>query len=444
MPQYEKVLIVVFGRMEEKWLELSSWYLIGHWDTIKIKSDRDQRSILCVVGYMLFREKNNCTIWIFIIASVMVKSLHAEAGFWNVPDSFGHNSPLLTAGFSFLAGCLTAFSPCIYPLIPITLSVMGARVYQSRLHGFLVALTYVLGMTMIYATLGGIFASFGMILGSFMQHPLMLFTLAAFLFCMGLSSWGLFSIMLPERISTKLAHVGGQGFKGALFMGVVSGFLAAPCTGPVLASILTLIATRQNPIFGALLMVCFSFGLGLPFLLLGTFSQALIRLPKAGAFLVIVKRILGVSMMGMAIYFAVMAIGELNQHAPIQKDEVVINHATTDEELFERMLLLAKNQGHAVMIDFYADWCVACHQLEEITFVEPSVAATLAPFVGIKIDATKTSLYLERLMQRFTVVGLPTIVFIGKNGQEVREARVVGFMPPANFLERLKQVQNHN
>ena len=393
---------------------------------------------------MFLRAKHNGQVVAFILAAVAANSLQAMQGFLNVPHDVVQQGPMLALGLSFVAGCLTAFSPCIYPLIPITLSVMGARVYQSRVHGFLIALTYVLGMTIMYATLGSLFASLGMVLGSFMQHPYVLFALAAFLLCMGLSSWGLFSVVLPERFSTKLAYVGGQGFKGALFMGIVSGFLAAPCTGPVLASILTLIATGQNLMFGTLLMVCFSFGLGLPFLLLGTFSQALIRLPQAGIFLIVVKRVLGTAMIAVAVYFTLMAIGGLKHDAPPQNDKVVINHATSDESLLDGMLVHAKNQGHVVMLDFYADWCVACHQLQEITFVDPGVAALLGQFVVIKIDATRTSEYLGMLMQRFSVVGLPTLIFLGKDGQEVSEARVVGFMPPAYFLDRLKHVQNHD
>ena len=213
--------------------------------------------------------------------------------------------PLLLA---LMAGFLTSLSPCVYPLIPITLSIMGARKYESRLHGTLVAATYVLGMSTVYTALGALFASLGIVAGSLMQNSIILIVFALIFFIMALALLGAFEVRLPSKIINRLSRIGGRGFKGAFLMGLVAGFIAAPCTGPVLGAILALIAHDQNIAFGIVLMGSFSLGLGLPFLALGAFSSAMLHLPKSGAWMNAIKYILGAITFGTGIYFLAQAL----------------------------------------------------------------------------------------------------------------------------------------
>lgn len=406
-------------------------------------------------------------------------------------------APLLLA---LVAGFFTSLSPCVYPLIPITLSVMGARRYNSRLQGFLVALCYVLGMSLLYSALGVIFASLGMLLGALMQHPVVLIMIAIFFAVLSLSMLGVFNFVMPPYLIQRLARVGGQGKRGAFLMGMVSGLIAAPCTGPVLGFILTLIANTESVVFAVVLMLVFSFGLGAPFLALGTFSQAITRIPKSGAWMNSVKSILGAGIMGAALYYLALVIPALAgilstirglgviamvlfivsgvvlivsraamprlwplsvvgvflttvaissllmiEDGPAHEthDEAnawhMIDSAVTDEKAFDNMLEEARGRGLPVLVDFYADWCAACRQLDQKTLSNPSVVQQLNKFYLIRIDATTSSPYVSKLENRFKVIGLPTVIFIKKDGS-VADDRVLGFISPTQFISTLKRI----
>lgn len=400
---------------------------------------------------------------------------------------------LLPVLLAISAGFLTALSPCVYPLIPITLSVMGARKYESPLQGFLVSLSYTLGMAAIYSTLGIIFASVGRMTGSLMQRPEALLIIALIFFLMALSSLGLFSLSLPEKWSSKLGQLGGQGIKGAFLMGLVAGLLAAPCTGPVLGVILTIIAEKRDILWGLTLMLSFSLGMGLPFLLLGTFSSALLHLPKSGVWMEKVKKILGALMLSVAFYYLQLAFPEtiilkkqvgalvwlvlltglifmsinmfnspmihrlqlslgvamisfsvasmLSLEEPMthEVEELswqLINEKTKDPSLFERLLKQAQAQKLPVLIDFYADWCKACKELEHDTFMNPSVSKLLHQFFLIRIDSTKGSEILSAIQNHFQVVGLPTVILIDAQGH--KSEKIVGISPVDQFLPLIK------
>src|SRR5579871_566316 len=151
--------------------------------------------------------------------------------------------PLLLA---FVAGLFSTLSPCVYPLIPITPSVMGARRYESHVQGFLVSLFYVLGMSAVYTVLGVMFSSLGTMLGAMMQHKAVVLAIAFLLVIFAMSMLGVFSFTIPESINRRLMHIGGQGKKGAFLMGMVAGVVAGPCTGPILGFILTIIAEQKQ------------------------------------------------------------------------------------------------------------------------------------------------------------------------------------------------------
>ncbi len=230
-------------------------------------------------------------------------SLDSQELFHKFEEALIHGDILWSLLLALFAGLLTSLSPCVYPLIPITLSVMGARQYDSHFQGFIVSLAYVLGMSLIYTILGAMFASVGILLGSLMQHPAMLLIVSIIFLVLALIMLGAGNVVVPASIMSRISKVGGQGKKGAFLMGLVAGVLAAPCTGPIIAFILMLIAKGKDVSFGSMLMLMFSIGMGIPFLLLGTFSSAIVRIPKSGPWMDFIKRIFGTAMLAAAVYY---------------------------------------------------------------------------------------------------------------------------------------------
>ncbi len=358
----------------------------------------------------------------------------------------------LAALLALLAGFLTALSPCVYPLIPITLGVMGTRQYSSRLQGFALSSSYVGGMVVLFSALGITFASVGLLAGSALQNQWVNLGVGLFFILMAASLFGAFNIVLPHSLMATLHRVGGHGYLGAFFMGLVAGIVAAPCTGPVLAVILTLIAAQGDLSRGAVLMVLYAIGMGVPFLVLGTFSSALSHIPKSGPWMTGIKNVFGVIILLAGVYYLQFAIPPIKN--TFDRVQVAIFGAPklavqswhifdakagqlTD---FERLLKDAKDQCKPAIIDFYADWCVSCKELEKHTLKNQDVAQMLEPFVRIKIDATRDTEMLRSLQVRYGVVGLPTVLFLNKNGEIVEQARISGFVNSRDFMYIISKI----
>ncbi len=211
---------------------------------------------------------------------------------------------LLSALFLvFIAGFLSSLTPCVYPLIPITISVFGASGAKSRMHGFGLSVVYVLGIALTYSVLGVTAALFGTVFGGAMQHPAVIMALVGLFVVLGLSSAGLFDLRLPGDVQTKLSSVGGAGYLGAFLMGLVAGIIAAPCVGPIVAGVLLYVAQQQDVWLGGGMLFVFALGLGVIFLVLGTFSSLLGKLPRAGGWMESVKVLFGAIFFGMAFYY---------------------------------------------------------------------------------------------------------------------------------------------
>lgn len=216
----------------------------------------------------------------------------------------------------FLAGFLSSLTPCVYPLIPITISLFGASGAKGRMHGFSLSLVYVLGIALTYSVLGVLAALFGTVFGGAMQHPAVILSLVALFGVLGLSSVGLFDMRLPGDLQTKLNGVGGAGYLGAFLMGLVAGVIAAPCVGPIVAGVLLYVARQQDVVLGGGMLFVFALGLGVIFVVLGTFSSLLNKLPRAGGWMESVKVVFGAVFFGMALYYlryVVPAIGDVMQ-----------------------------------------------------------------------------------------------------------------------------------
>ncbi len=204
---------------------------------------------------------------------------------------------------AFLAGLFASLTPCVYPLIPITIGLFGAQDTASKFQGFKRSTIYVLGIAVTYTLLGVTAAWFGSVFGGAMQSPWVLSGIALLFIVLGTSSIGLFEIQVPGSIQTKLSQTSGNGAKKAFIMGLVAGIIAAPCVGPIVAGILLYVAQTQDPLLGALLLFSFSIGMGQLFLVLGTFSSMINNLPKSGGWLDASKVVFGAVFWGVAIYY---------------------------------------------------------------------------------------------------------------------------------------------
>lgn len=401
----------------------------------------------------------------------------------------------LSLGAAWLGGLLTALTPCVYPLIPITIRYFGGVDPPRRGRVVGLASLYVAGMVLLYASLGTLFGAFNVVFGSFLASPWVIGVIAAYCIAMGLSMLGLFTIQLPSGLSTRLSQVGGQTPTGAFTMGLVSGLIAAPCTGPVLSVILALIAGSGEVGIGFALMAAFALGLGLPFMLIAVFSGSLRKLPHGGPWMEIVKLVLATAMFVVAIYFlqtawprlgallaaapragavggmlivlgvlsaglylkvrgalgqrawkalgvlsltagaAVVALGGPGGHEA-QAGSAGITWVSSHDEGIAK----ARGAGLPVMIDFTAEWCAACKELEHKTFVDAAVQREAARFVPMRLDATAPDDAMDELFQRYGVLGLPTVVFIDSTGKLLDKPRVTGFVEAPRFLELMRQV----
>jgi thioredoxin:protein disulfide reductase len=442
----------------------------------------------------------------FAIAAVTLALPAAAATDTSVADqlksAMSSGNVWLSLALVFAGGFLTSLSPCVYPLIPVTLSILGTRKAKSPMQGFWLAAVYVLGMVVLFTTLGVSFAALGVVAGSLLQSPVVTIGVALFCLAMAASMFGAFEFALPSSLQTKLSSVGGGGFGGAFVMGLVAGIIAAPCTGPVLSFILTLIARENNLPKGALLMVFYALGMGVPFLVLGTFSQAISRMPKSGNWMEVVKSIFGLLMIGAALYYLTLGIPALGRlTAPlsgagsiagpvliavgavigalhlsfkyttltekIRKGVGVavavagivaflswanagttatsvawrhIDHTTPGAvDQLDGWLAEAKSAKLPVMIDFGAAWCFACKELDKLTYVDGTVLAESQRFMNIKVDATEETAALTAIQSRFGIVGLPTVAFFAADGTRATD-RVTGFLPAAEYVEVMRRV----
>ncbi len=389
-------------------------------------------------------------------------------------------------GAAWIGGVLTAFTPCVYPLYPITLRYFsgGGSSSEGKVFGF--ALTYVAGMTLLYAALGTSFAALGVVFGRALGSPWVTGAFALIALAMAVSLLGAFTIQLPSSVATKLGMLGSRTFVGAFAMGLVSGLIAAPCTGPVLAVILALIARTGAIVYGFWLMLAFGFGVGTPLLVIAAFSHHLTKLPKSGPWMTGIKVLLASVMILVAAYFGSLASKPIAEALTVLPPTVALVSAVIG--LSALAALLAKRvresigqviavaglacalvvsalggahaaqpitwattldgdlpaaalaSGKAMMIDFTAEWCQGCKELEVKTFPDPRVAAEAERFVAVRLDATAPDAAMNALFKKYGVLGLPTVVFIDASGQVLSDPRVVGYTPPERFVTLMQQV----
>jgi thioredoxin:protein disulfide reductase len=406
----------------------------------------------------------------------------AEAFGKGIPSDFAHTGLLLQLAIVFVAGLALNLTPCVYPLIPITVGFFAAQRDGGRGRTWLLALVYVLGMSVTYSALGVMAALTGQLFGAALQSPWVVGLIVAVLLALAASMFGLWELRVPAW-ATGISG-GRSGVGGALVMGFVVGLVAAPCIGPFVLGLLTYVGQREDVVLGFALFFALSLGLGLPYLLLGAFTGALERLPNSGAWMVGVRQFFGVLLIALAGYFVrpflpvrwgdgllagLLVVGGLylllvarpgneqpwvDRFMRLASAGVLVagvllyptRARTAGTELAwqpyqESAVTQALASGQPVVLDFYADWCLPCKELDEKTFSRPEVAARLSGFARFKVDLTRNDPTSDALRTKFEVVGVPTIAFF-RNGREVIDARLTGFEPAREFLQRLSRVMS--
>ena len=428
------------------------------------------------------------------------EAVFANIEFAALPGSAGDEGSLeraLSGGRVWLAfllvfagGILTSLTPCVYPLIPITVSIFGANESAGLFKSFLLSVVYVIGIVVMYAILGVAVASTGAVFGQIMANPWVVGFISLILVTLGLSMFGVFEIRLPYSVQNRLNTVGGAGFAGAFAMGTVAGVIAAPCTGPALAVVLTYIATTGSLFLGFWLMFTYALGMGLLFIGIGTFSGLLSALPRSGGWMYVLENVFGIAIITMALYFlkdvfqplqnflqnslpffaiagglvlvglwlgkltqrfsgiparlkyqkacglllavigAFMFVGGIQQPAGPQ-----LNWVYDEAEGFE----IAQQENKLVMLDFYASWCAACNELDHQTYADPVVADRLADYVNVKLDFTRTSETTKALTEKYEIPGLPVVIFLDADRKVLK--RLAGFVNAEDMLGILDEVE---
>jgi thiol:disulfide interchange protein DsbD len=397
----------------------------------------------------------------------------------------------------FISGILTSFTPCIFPMIPITLAILGQDSQKrSRWQNFLLSVFYVHGIATTYSILGVVAASSGQLFGSSLGHPAVIGTMCLIFFLMALSMYGVFEIQVPAGLRQAFSrHSAGANYFGAYFSGVLAGVVASPCVGPVLVTLLAFVASSQNKLLGFFLLFTYAIGLGVIFLVLGAYTELTRRLPRSGPWMEGMKFVLGSLMLGAFYYYlsflisprwhdgliglgmivvssffgAFINVGHAGKLRRVQKGLmqgllvlgiafIVLSGLDLRPVLFrqydgphdinakvdhsdwqnydEALLAQAKAQGQPVLIDFFADWCLACHELDEKTFSDPEVKKVISGFVKLRYDATKDSPQLVALRKKYKIMGLPTVVMIDPTGQWREDLSLTQFEKPAAFIQR--------
>lgn len=333
----------------------------------------------------------------------------------------------------FMFGILTSLTPCVYPLIPITMAVLGTSQNRTKLQSFAISLVYVFGIGITYAILGVIAAQTGQLFGSLISHPAVIIAMSLIFFLMGLSLLGVFEIQAPAAIRNRYSSVSTpKGFGGAFISGLLAGVIASPCVGPVLVGVLAYIAETQNSFLGFILLFTFAMGFGILFILLGTFSQLANKIPRSGAWMNTVKYILAFALFGLSFYYS----------WPLIKKQIGVEQTqnTQWQKFSPELVEQAKADGKAVIIDFFADWCAACVELDQFTFSKDIIIQKTANIVKLKVDATAPTDDVNKLSAQYKVFGLPTIIFIDTTGTVREDLTLTGFEEAPEFSQRLDKL----
>lgn len=343
--------------------------------------------------------------------------------------------------FVFLAGVLTSLTPCLLPMLPLTIAVIGkGHSHDAKLKKFINAVTYVLGIATTYSLLGVAAASSGALFGNILSNIGVQVGFGVAFVLMGVAQFGAFEFQTPLWLQNRF-HKMSTATGGIYLSGLLSGFIASPCVGPVLVGILTFIAQTQDRLMGLGLMFTYALGLGQLLIVLGVSSSLLYRFPRSPWLMKTSKTILGFALIASGLFYLSLL---WPKSTPIYKgpiaEAVSEKSKLSWQNYSETLLANAKADGKPILIDFFADWCLACHELEEKTFSDPKVAEALKNFTLLRFDATDDTPQLQPLKKQFNIVGLPTIIFYDKKGNWRSELTTNEFESPERFLEKINKL----
>ena len=405
------------------------------------------------------------------------------------------NSKYAVFGF-FLLGLGLAFTPCVLPMLPLLSAiVIGQNQRPNMWRAFALSFVYVQGMALTYTLLGLIVAAIGLPFQVALQHPYVMIGLSIIFVLLALSMFGVFTLQLPSSLQTKLSLLSQQqkagAFGGVFLMGMIAGLVASPCTSAPLSGALLYVAQSGDLFTGAITLYLLALGMGVPLILITLFGNKI--LPKSGMWMETVKKLFGFvmlalpaflisrilpdewtprlwAMLGTAFFIwfafqmpkngtgwvfrilflvaAMISVKPLQtwvwgeSQAPSAVENKAVSHVEFKKVKSEAELqqALAENNKPLVMLDLYADWCVACKEFEKETFSAPSVQKAFGDMLLLQVDMTKNSEENRALMTKYKVLGLPTILFFNQDGKEIEGSRVNGFMPPIEFLQWIEKI----
>lgn len=387
---------------------------------------------------------------------------------------------------TLVLGLTLNLTPCVYPLISVTLGYFGGQARPGA-RPWPLALAYVLGITLSFAVIGVSASFFGGLIGAPLQHPVVLIALAAVFVALAASSFGLFEIRAPQAL---LSRFGGSssGIGGAVLMGLTMGIVAAPCIGPVVLGLIVYVGSQRDLALGLVLFLTMGFGMGLPYIALASAAGSIARLPRSGEWLRWMNRLFGVLLLAMALYFVSPLLDDalLRVVVPLfiaivglylgflEPSGRALRGFTAMRRVFGAAALVfavwvafssgdvpagatagrsvrirwepltvaaldrAIDSGRPAIVEFAADWCLPCAAMERTTFADPDVAREAERFSTLRADVTESSAESDALLGRFQVLGVPTIIFYGADGIEVD--RVVGYVDADRFAAILRQI----
>ena len=405
------------------------------------------------------------------------------------------NSKYAVFGF-FLLGLGLAFTPCVLPMLPLLSAiVIGQNQRPNMWRAFALSFVYVQGMALTYTLLGLIVAAIGLPFQVALQHPYVMIGLSIIFVLLALSMFGVFTLQLPSSLQTKLSLLSQQqkagAFGGVFLMGMIAGLVASPCTSAPLSGALLYVAQSGDLFTGAITLYLLALGMGVPLILITLFGNKI--LPKSGMWMETVKKLFGFVMLALPVFLisrilpdewtprlwamlgtaffiwfafqmpkngtgwvfrilflvaAMISVKPLQtwvwgeSQAPSAVENKAVSHIEFKQVKSEAELqqALAENNKSLVMLDLYADWCVACKEFEKETFSDPSVQKTFGDMLLLQVDMTKNSEENRALMTKYKVLGLPTILFFNQDGKEIEGTRVNGFMPPIEFLQWIQKI----
>jgi thiol:disulfide interchange protein DsbD len=333
-------------------------------------------------------------------------------------------------------------------MLSITVSIFSRSGNKTLLSGFVTALFYVLGITVTYSVLGVTAALTGGFFGALLQSPWVRLLIAAVMFSMALSMFGLFRVEAPAFVLERLGRK-RVGLGGLFISGLLVGVFAAPCIGPPVVALLSHVAERRDPVYGFWLFFVMALGLGFPYLLFGTFSHWIKALPKAGAWMVWVDRFFGVILMGFAGFYFWLAIGSwhilpekpVSSASSMSRSGAKVAKGIEWQNYTPAVLERALGSGRPVMVDFYADWCLPCQEMEATTYRNAGAMRAVERFERIKVDLTDAGNEKNMdLAQEYGVQGIPTLLFFDSKGKEHTESRSTGYIDARDLVAILENV----